>query len=195
MTVMKKIFAYILGTVAVLSISACSDQFLEKAPKLSLSNELALSTYDGCNNAVAGAYSYISSTGWWGCDRVTENEMRCGNGVKSAAVNSNRCTQGYNWNYTEDNTNTTMWAYCYYVSAAVNNVIDAIDATGASEQDINNLKAECLFLRAFAHFENVLQFGQPYTYKKDSPGVPSKSHCRPSGKAARPCPPDSPYCR
>lgn len=185
MTVMKKTLAYIFGAIAILSATSCGKDFLERAPKLSLSNEIALASYDGCDKAVHGAYYYISSTGWWGADRVIENEMRCGNGVKSNIVNSNRCTQGYNWNYTEDATNTGMWAYCYYTASAVNNVLDALDAIEAPEQDKNNLKAECLFLRAFAHLENVLQFGQPYTYKKDSPGVPYVFHTESDAKPAR----------
>lgn len=182
---MKKFLAYILGAATVFSVASCGKDFLEKAPVLSLSNQIALNSYDGCDNAVHGAYYYISSTGWWGCDRVIENEMRCGNGVKSNIVNSNRCTQGYNWNYTPDNTNTALWAYCYYTVAAVNNVMDALENIEAPEQDKNNLKAECLFLRAFSHFENVLQFGQPYTYKKDSPGVPYVFKTDAAGKPAR----------
>ena len=182
---MKKIFSIILSAALVLCATSCGKDFLEKAPILSLSNSIALSTLDRCDNAVHGAYYYISSTSWWGCDRVIDNEMRCGNGVKSKIKDSNRYTLPYNWNYTEDNTNSAIWEYCYYTVAAVNNVMDALETLEADEQDKNNLKAECLFLRAFSHFENVLQFGQPYTYKKDSPGVPYVFKTESDGRPAR----------
>ena len=171
---MKKISLYILAIVALVSLAGCNKDFLERAPKLQQTTEIQLATYDGLNTATLGAYYYLGSTGWYTADRVIENEMRAGNGMKQSFKNSGRCTQGYNWNYTADATNTTMWAYCYYTVAMANNVIDNLegkaDGETVTEQDLNNLKAECLFLRAFAHFENVLVFGQPYTYVKANEG-------------------------
>ena len=185
MTDMKKIFSIILGVALVISATSCGKDFLEKAPVLSLSNSISLSTLNGCDQAVHGAYYYISSAGWWGCNRVIDMEMRCGNGVKSDYPNSNRYVQPYNWNYSEESTVASVWEGCYYTASAVNNVIDALEGLNADEQDKNNLKAECLFLRAFAHFENVLMYGQPYTYKKDSPGVPYVFKTDPAGRPAR----------
>lgn len=182
---MKKTSLYILSAAALLSLASCGKDFLEKAPVLSTSNELSLSTYEGLDKAVAGAYGYLASNSWFGASRVVEFEMRAGNGMKQEYLNSGRCTQGYNWNYTEDSTYGSIWANCYYMASAVNNVIDALDPSKGSEQELNNLKAECLFLRAFGHFENVLAFGQPYTYKKESLGVPYVYHTEASARPAR----------
>lgn len=173
-----------------MALSGCED-FLTREPQLQQSTEITLSSYSGLNDATHGAYYYIASTGWYGQSWVIDAEMRSGNGKKSNFKNSNRCTQAYNWNYTEDGT-SGMWSTAYVTIAMANNVIDNLEgkATGdVTEQDLNNLKAECLFIRAFAHFCNVLTYGQPYTYcvanDEKSLGVPYVYHTDPDGKPAR----------
>ena len=173
-----------------MALSGC-EGFLTREPQLQQSTEITLSSYSGLNDATHGAYYYIASTGWYGQSWVIDAEMRSGNGKKTNFKNSNRCTQAYNWNYTEDGT-SGMWSTAYVTIAMANNVIDNLEgkATGdVTEQDLNNLKAECLFIRAFAHFCNVLTYGQPYTYcvanDKESLGVPYVYHTDPDGKPAR----------
>lgn len=173
-----------------MALSGCED-FLTREPKLEQSTEITLSSYSGLNDATHGAYYYISSTGWYGQSWVIDAEMRSGNGMKSNFKNSNRCIQAYNWNYTEDGT-SGMWSTAYVTIAMANNVIDNLEGKAVgdvTEQDLNNLKAECLFIRAFAHFCNVLTYGQPYTYclanDKESLGVPYVYHTDPAGKPAR----------
>lgn len=178
-----RILLYTLAAAALLGTTGCSD-FLTKDPKLQQSTDITLSSYDGLNKATWGAYYYIGSTSWYGNDWVISSEMRSGNGKKSNFRNSGRCTTAYNWNYSETST-SGMWSYCYVTVAMANNVIDNLEgkATGdVKEQDLNNLKAECLFIRAFSHFCNVLTYGQPYTLcttnsdYKDALGVPYIYH-------------------
>lgn len=187
---MKKILLYIGTLAALTALSGCED-FLTREPQLQQSTDITLSTYSGLNDATHGAYYYIASTGWYGQSWVIDAEMRSGNGMKSNFANSNRCTQAYNWNYTEDGT-SGMWSTAYMTIAMANNVIDNLEGKAGgdvTEQDLNNLKAECLFIRAFAHFCNVLTYGQPYTYcvanDKESLGVPYVYHTDPNGKPAR----------
>ncbi len=187
---MKKTLLYIASAAVLLGVTGCED-FLTREPKLQQSSEITLSSYDGLNDATWGAYYYLSSTGWFGGDWIIDSEMRSGNGKKSNEWNSGRCVQPYIWNYTETST-SGMWSYCYLTVAMANNVIDNLEgkATGdVTEQDLNNLKAECLFIRAISHFCNVLTYGQPYTYvvKNDpeSLGVPYIYHTDPNGLPAR----------
>lgn len=187
---MKKILLYASAVASLLALAGCED-FLTREPKLQQSTDITMSTYSGLNDATHGAYYYIASTGWYGQSWILNAEMRSGNGKKSNFRNSNRYVQAYTWNYTEDNT-SGMWSYCYVTVAMANNVIDNLEgkATGdVTEQDLNNLKAECLFIRAFSHFCNVLTYGQPYTYCKaqdqESLGVPYVYHTDPSGKPKR----------
>jgi hypothetical protein len=44
--------------------------------------------------------------------------------------------------------------------------------SGVTQEMINNLKAESLFLRALSHFDLVRLYAQPYTYDPNGPGVP-----------------------
>ena len=184
---MKKITLYAIATATLLSAVGCGKDFLTREPILSQSQDLTLSYYDGLDKATAGAYYYLSTADWYTSDWIIDAEMRSGNGIKSNFKNSNRSIQPYTWNYTVDAT-SRIWAYCYFTAARCNNVLDNLEGKTTdkvSQQDLDNLKAECLFLRAFAHFENVLLFGQPYTYKPDSPGVPYVFHTDPTAKPAR----------
>ena len=108
--------------------------------------------------------------------------MRSGNGAKSRGdgYDSNRYFTDYEWNYSVDNT-PALWGLAYYVISAANNIIDAVDNNAetilasdntATEQDLNNFKAEALFLRAFSHFELALYYAQAYNKGRDNLGVP-----------------------
>ena len=190
MKMKKSIILLVSAVVSAFAVTGCKD-FLTKDPLLSQSTDITLSSYTGLNNATFGAYYYLASSGWYGQSWIIDAEMRSGNGKKTAFRNSNRCVQPYIWNYTEDAT-SGMWSYCYVTVAQCNNVIDNLEGKAGgdvTEQDLNNLKAECLFLRAFSHFCNVLTYGQPYTYcKKSAPeslGVPYVYHTDPNGKPFR----------
>ncbi len=183
---MKRILTYIAISAMALGFAGC-EGFLVREPHLQQSNELTLSTYDGLNKAVAGAYTHIASTSWYGQSWVIGAEMRSGNGVKNQVRNSGRCTAAYDWNYTPEST-SGIWSYCYVLTAAVNNIMDNLEGKAdveITEQDLNNLRAESLFLRAFAHFHCVLTYGQPYTHAPESLGVPVVLHTDPAGKPAR----------
>ncbi len=190
---MKRTLLYIASAVALLSVSGCGKDFLTREPKMSQSTEITLSTYSGLDKATFGSYYYLTSNSWLGTSWVLSAEMRSGNGKKSDAANSNRYTSPYTWNYTENST-SGVWAYCYYTVAQTNNVIDNLDGkdTGdVTKQDLNNLKAECLFIRALSHLCCVLTYGQPYTLcntnaaYKESLGVPYVYHTDSNSKPAR----------
>ena len=174
-------------------MTAC-DGFLEKAPRTTQSTEQTLSTYSGLSSATLGAYEYLASSAWYGGDRVLESEMRSGNGIKSLSHNSNRYATEMNWNYTADAT-SSFWAYGYVTVAEVNNVIDNLEnaAEEVDQQDLNNLKAECLFIRAISHFDMVTLYAQPYSYATGSSledpsqnlGIPYIYHTDPDDQSAR----------
>lgn len=178
----KNIIKYIaIALGAAVLTSGCND-FLNEAPILSLDSERTLSTYNGLVNATAGAYAPLASTTWYSGDRILQVEMRSGNGSKSRgdSWDSNRYFTDYEWNYNPDAT-YGLWSLGYYVIASANYVIDAVNNNaetilasdaGATQQDLNNLKAECLFLRAFSHMEMVLFYAQAYNKGTENPGIP-----------------------
>lgn len=157
---MKK---YIIALFAVLSLAvSCNvNEFLTEDPVMSQSTELTLSDYNGLNKAVAGAYSPIAGSGWYGAFFVLDAEMRAGNAMIPTNTNfqSGRMMTPYYMTYSPDAT-SGLWGTAYYVISACNNVINAIDSNSESlvsssvtTADLNNLKAEALALRAFSHFD------------------------------------------
>ena len=191
----KTIFALI---AAVLVLSGCGKDFLERAPKMSQSDVLTLSTFDGLDLSTAGAYAPMASNSWYGAHFILDNEMATSNGKRWGILidkyESGRYKDEYSVLYTPGST-SPLWSVAYYVISAANNVINAIDAEGAqfdaSEQDLKNLKAECLFLRAFSHFDLVRTYAMPYNYKADAShyGVPyvyvSDSEAKPARETVK----------
>ncbi len=164
----------IIAFAAIAALTSCGKDFLTEAPKLSQSDVLTLSTYDGLDKATAGAYAPLASNNWYGAHFILDNEMATGNGKRWGIIfdtyESGRYTDEYSVNYTPNST-SPLWATAYYVISAANNVLNAIEDNGlesyvslaVSEQDINNLRAECLFLRAFSHFDLVRTYAHPYS--------------------------------
>jgi len=184
---MKKYISVISAVLALGCLGGCSD-FLTEEPILSQSNELTLSTLNGVDKAVAGAYSPLASTTWYGASFIIYNEMKTGNGKKyfDSAWDSGRLTDAYNINFSEAST-YGLWGYAYYVISAVNNAMDALQGIEGDEQTKNNLRAEALFIRALAHFDLVRTYAQPYSYTADAShdGVPVVLHTDPDGQPAR----------
>ena len=178
MTNMNKYIAIASAALALCFANSCQD-FLTEKPTLAQSNELTLSTLSGINKAVAGAYSPLASTTWYGANFIIYNEMKTGNGKKyfNSKWDSGRLTDAYNVNFSESST-YGLWGYGYYVISAANNAIDALPNVEGDEQTKNNLKAEALFLRALAHFDLVRTYAQPYNYTADAShdGVPVVLH-------------------
>lgn len=144
-----------------LILAGCKDFLLEE-PITSQSTEQLLSEYNGLNNATFGAYSPLASNSWYGGTYfILDADTRAGNASWPALSDfqSGRMMTGFTMNYNENST-SGLWSYAYYVISAANNVIEQLDLIGAdlinsmvTQQDLDNLRAECLFLRALSHFD------------------------------------------
>jgi hypothetical protein len=181
---MKKIL--LLAIIATFTGAGCSD-FLIEDPILSQSNQLTLSDYAGLNKAVHGAYSPLASANWYGAAFVLDAEMRSGNGKINLEYSSGRYTIPYNFNYNATST-PALWQYAYYVISGVNNVLANLDGKAEGDvtaKDLDNLRAECLFLRALSHFDLVRTYAKAYTVDPQAPGVPYVLVTDPAGQPAR----------
>jgi hypothetical protein len=183
---MTKIFKYSLLATAVL-LTGCQD-FLIEEPIMQQSSELSLSEYDGINNSTFGAYAPLASVNWYGAAFVLDAEMRSGNGYRDVDKNSGRYTIPYDLNYTTS-ASPAVWGTAYYVISAANNVIANLDgkagSNGVTQQDVDNLHAELLFLRALAHFDLVRTYAKQYTIDKTALGVPYVFKTEPAAMPAR----------
>lgn len=183
---MKNILKYSF-IATVLLLTSC-DGFLTEEPIMQQSSQLSLSDFDGVNNATFGAYAPLASINWYGASFVLDAEMRSGNGYRDVSKNSGRYTTPYDFNYTSTTT-PALWGTAYFVISSVNNVIDNLPGkagvNGVTQQSVDNIHAECLFLRALAHFDLVRTYAKQYTVDKTALGVPYVYHTDPSAKPAR----------
>lgn len=159
--------------VALAAITGCKD-YLTEEPIMSQSDKLTLSSYKGLDQSTAGAYAPLASLNWYGANFILINELKTSNGKKyiGTQFDTGRLNDWYNLNYTKSTT-SAVWGVAYYIISSVNNVLANLEGKG-DPQDLNNLKAECLFLRALSHFDLVRTYAQPYCFTKDAShlGVP-----------------------
>lgn len=166
--------------MAILSaglFTSCSD-FLTEEPKQKQSNELTFATFDGVNKAAAAMYGMFQSDAWYDGEFTLMSELRCGNAKNPTSVpGSGRYRSDTQWIYSDHST-SPLWSYAYYTIARANNVINNLDdkvGVDATQQQVNNVKAEALFIRALCYFDLVITYCQPYNYnatEDDKMGVP-----------------------
>ena len=171
---MKKILLGITLLAAIGVFSSCKD-YLEEEPELKQSNELTFSKFESLDNAGAALYGMFQSSDWYDGQFILQGELRSGNAKNPTSVaGSGRYRDDAAWNYTASVT-SPLWSYAYYTIARACNVINNLEgkATGdITQQQVNNLKAEALFIRALCHFDLVITYAQPYTSQPNSLGVP-----------------------
>jgi len=154
--------------------ASCNKDFLEEFPRLSQSNELTLSTYDGLNSATTGAYSLLCGSTWYGEDFIVVADLKGGN-AKIGPISSGRYFNEYFW-INSAATTLNLWTNAYSTIARANNVINTIEngftQTGVEQEDLDQLLGENLFLRALAHWDLVRLYAQPYSAGTENLGVP-----------------------
>lgn len=170
---MKKIFIGL--TLLVAGITSSCSGFLDEEPKLKQSNELTYANFESLQKAGAALYSMFQSASWYDGQFILSAELRCGNAKNPLSMpGSGRYRTDTQWNYNESST-SSVWTYAYYTISWANNIINNLEGKESSKvsaQDINNLKAEALFIRALCHLDLVVTYAQPYTYAPESLGVP-----------------------
>ena len=138
-----------------------------KEPPMDPSDEWPLSTFEGIDGATAGNYRAVIS--WYGASFPLTFDVMCGNGMVGP-VNTGRMRMEPAWNYTSTST-MGLWSSAYSAILGCNKALTAINEgkfsrNGVSDEQINNIKAENLFLRALAYFDLVRVYAQPYGYIK-----------------------------
>ena len=173
---MKTKFTYkIFVLIILVSLSAsCKKSFLEQVPRLTQSNEISLSTYEGLKSATIGVYALLCSSNWYGGGFVITADLKGGN-AKRGPINSGRYVNEYLWNNSASAT-SALWDDAYSTIACANNVINAIDGgfsePGVTQEQLDELKGECLFLRELSHWDMVRLYSQPYASGPNNLGVP-----------------------
>lgn len=170
---MKKI---LLGFAVLASMTFAScDGFLEQEPTGSQSDVLTMSKYDGLDKSAAALCGILQSDGWMDGDITMAAEMMVGNARNPInEQGSGRYRNLTTWNFHKTST-IGLFSPGYYTVAACNNILNNLEGKTSNvvtQQMLDNLKAEALFMRAFCMHQMVCIYAQPYSYAKESLGIP-----------------------
>lgn len=167
---MKKIFLF---AVAALSLISCD---LTTPPETMLDADKALATYEGLDDAAAVTYVAFGVESWYGVDLSIYPDAMCGNCVVGVPKNSGRGMGWHQWNFTVSG-GFSMYGNAYVNILRCNNVIHAIKTNGdmylaeegVTQQHLDNVMAECLFVRAYCYFDLLRWYAQPYAVAVAAP--------------------------
>jgi len=171
-----------IGNIVLLMllISSCSD-YLELEPiQNSLEEQEALQTAGDLQELLNAAYDV---TGSYYSGNIQVLGALLGDNL-DAPLNNNDFNEVYIHNTLIFNTTVgNTYADPYLAAFRVNRLLEVLEERdfGLSADEENLLRAECLFLRAIAHFENVRLFAQPYGFTPDNshPGIIYKTGTEP----------------
>lgn len=160
---MKKIF---LLAVATLGLISCD---LTTPPETALDADKAMANFEGLDDCAAVTYAAFSSESWYGLDLQLYPDAMAGNCVVGVPLNSGRGMSWHQWNFTASG-GFSMYGNAYINILRCNNVIHAIKTNsemylseeGVTQQMLDNIMAECLFVRAYCYFDLVRWYAQPY---------------------------------
>ncbi|WP_148639137.1 RagB/SusD family nutrient uptake outer membrane protein [Aquimarina longa] len=168
----NKIYINSIIIILIITLFSSCDDLLETEPNDTVSNDVALSDYKGNLAILIGGYNGFRNTNYYQRDFIVTADALADN-IKQTINNTSRL-DGIANNRPFNHFN--FWSEAYKVIASSNFVISSVDnnvITDASAKDINQLKAEALFLRAFAHFDVLRSYARnPNHVVKEPLGIP-----------------------
>lgn len=156
----NKLTIVVLGAMAL--FSACDDK-LEIDPQQSIGSDVALTTPQGVQTALIGAYERLQGGQLFGTNLNLISELY---GASGNSVQWSGTFLGYRQifskNITSDNSEATRtWVRAYQTINIVNNVIASIDVIEDPE-DKDRILGEALFIRGLLYFELARFYGLPW---------------------------------
>lgn len=178
-----KTIKYISLFLSVLVVLASCEKMLDMEPKMDLSDKTALTTTQGLQSALIGAYDRMQGGDLYGGRIWVSGDMIAGNVKISGEQNTvYEELQMLNKTMSADNRITaSFWSNAYFTINLVNNVIKEIanvnDADIAANKD--RLEGEALFIRALLYFDMVRYIGNPVSglgvpYLQEPSGIDAK---------------------
>ena len=162
--------------VAATFIFTSCEKVLNFQGQMSLNSETALSSTQGLQTALIGAYDRLQSGDLYGGNIWSGGEILAGNAIKSGEGNIvYEETQMIDKILTPDNRiSASLWSNAYWTINEVNSIIQAIPDVNDDdiEANKNRIKGEALFIRALLHFDLVRYFGNHENGYNNGLGVP-----------------------
>ena len=168
---MKRTIIYL--TILVFTCSSCSD-FLEQEPGSRTSIDEIFSNYEGFKMALNGAYLDIESMA--SGERVAVYADLLGGNINFTPSESSHniripytIENVYSFADKADDSDMSVYGACYEIINEANQILEHLDVlTDATEDEKSQLTAECLCIRAFAHFTLVKYYAQNYSFTADA---------------------------
>lgn len=170
---MKKSLLIIL--LASLGLAACSKDYLETAPTASVAEKDLFSTLTGAQTLLDGIHRY---TYYYGGAHDKFGQKAIDYAMDCLGEDFYPTERGYGWfvgwyQYIEHrNINSTnveyVWAYYYDIIQNANLILSNIDNISVFEAQIplkNNIKAQALTYRAYAHYMLVQLYADRYNFE------------------------------
>lgn len=156
---MKNLYRLTLVLLLVAGISTGCDSFLEPSVDQNKPTETAIQTVDDLNAAVLGIHNEINNTGLYGRDFVAGPEAMTDNAFSNG--NSGRFIVQSQFNFTVNSGYAAGLWNSFYQAIATSNVV--INAELEPSMAVDYAKGQAYALRAFAHMQLLLNFGQQFS--------------------------------
>ena len=170
----KSLICASLLSILIGATSGCAD--LNIQPPLDISNETALSTADGLQNGLNGAYSLLRGGSLYGGNLVGAVEILADHVVVGGGGfgQLEMARRGMTFFNPEGR---GIWQDGYNAINRVNNIIEAAPRVQTTDANRNRIVGECLAIRAMMHFEIVRLFALPWnaTSGNSHRGIPLRT--------------------
>lgn len=170
---MKNIGKIAICLFAALTTLSCDD-FLDITPDGQVKRDQLLTTAEGIEDAMYGAYASLRSPNLYGRElsfssiEVMANTMWCYGSTSIEAMGK------FDYDHSSvSGTFSQIWKEMYKNISNVNSVLNSkLLQDEEPEYPYNIYKGEALGLRAFMHFDLVRLFGEQITEKPEAMGIP-----------------------
>lgn len=171
---MKIIIKTVSALLLFVHLYSC-DKFLEVYPVGRTVTPVAFSDMPGIRGAHAGAY--YKMFGLYSSSFYVYADL-AGNTIDLDIQSVSQSEIKNIYDYTIMPTSSGYWGTIYEILANINNIIEyqpsLLKKFPGSKDELEQIKAEALFLRALCHFDLCRLYAQPYNYTNDAshPGIP-----------------------
>lgn len=176
---MKKYIKYLSVVAAALTMSSCSD-FLDTTPSTAVTTGEAVQCFDDAFSTLIGVYDAVQGNsdalGWYGARAVYYGDVR--GDLMQNETDGSRTVHLYDMDYDANTNNPDMWSVPYDAVRRASNLIAAIETPGqivdAEEYaaELADIKAQCIVIRALAHFDLCKVYAPLYTQDPTALAVP-----------------------
>ncbi|TAE15003.1 MAG: RagB/SusD family nutrient uptake outer membrane protein [Bacteroidetes bacterium] len=172
---MKKAI-YITVLMAVFNLTSCK-QFLDIKPTDLLTEDVALQTYTDFSTALNGAYGSLTAGAYYGGTFIALGDVTTDN-LKFGGASTGLYQFLYNLNYATDSGEfLDFYRQAYAAVYRVNIILSKVDEGQMTDAQKQQIRSECLMIRAIALHDLVRTFARRYDATPDASheGVPAKT--------------------